>query len=124
MADTTRSMATSIATPTSVKEPAWLGLALWRLSAGILYALALLLVPRHLLTAVFLLLTALLCLQSFRAAFHRHTGVRVGRMFSQSGATALVLGAVLGGGGQVKQPISEVRVPGELVIAAVQAATP
>ena len=78
-------MATLIATPTSVKETAWLGLALWRLSAGILYALALLLVPRQLPAAVFLLLAALLCLPSCRAAFHRHTGVRVHAVFGLLG---------------------------------------
>lgn len=115
-------MTASTPAQTPVDDSSWLGLALWRLSAGILYALALLLVPRHLPAAVFMLLAALLCLPGSRSAFLRGTGLRVGAGFSALGAMALVLGAVLSAGWPSRLPIPPVAASGGLVVAAAQSA--
>ena len=105
-----------------VDDSSWLGLALWRLSAGILYVLALLLVPHHLRAAVFLLLAALLCLPGTRAGVLLNTGVRVGAGFSALGALALVIAAMLSAASQDESQIPEIAAIGGLVAAAAQAA--
>ncbi len=102
----------------------WVGLALWRLSAGILYAFALLLVPSQLPAAVLLLLATLLCLPGNRAACRRNTGLRLGAGLSATGVAALLLGAVLSAGWQTKLPISLEATTVGLVVAATPAAKP
>ena len=114
-------MAASIAPQTPVKKNLWLGLVLWRLSAGILYALALLLVPRQLPTAVLFLFAAIVCLPGCRSAVRRYTGLRVGAGSSACGAIALVLGAIVSAGLRANLPVPSGTATSSVVIAAAQA---
>ena len=69
--------------------------ALLRLAAALLYACSLMLIRLDLPTAVFALLASLLCLPGSRDALRERTGHRVGGMVTASGATVLLLCAVV-----------------------------
>lgn len=99
-----------------------LGLVVWRLVAGGLYALALLLITPDLSAAVLTLCAALLCLPAMRSAFRRRTGWRLGGACCAAGAAALMLAAILSVGTEQTPPIGPV--DGGVVLATAQAAKP
>ncbi len=109
------------ASPRTADGSSSLGIALWRLIAGGLYALALLLIPHDLQAALFTLGAALLCLPGMRAALLHHTGLRLGGRLSAVGTSVLMLGAVLSAG---EQPALTAPSDVEFAVATAQVAKP
>ena len=90
------------------------GLLLWRLIAGGLYGLALLLIPHDLQSALLTLLAASLCLPGTRVALLHHTGLRLG-----GGQSAVAAGALMPGAAPVaeNQPVLAVPAVVEVAVA-------
>lgn len=91
--------ATTLTRPLS-RSLSRLGPRAWRLTAALLYAFSLVLVPLDLPAAVAALLASVLCFPETRSSLFKVTGFRLGGLATASVAAALVLGAVMSTGWQ------------------------